>query len=302
MNVRESHRTRHLVIRLDRGDELPASLVRALDEAEARSGFLTGVGVLESAVLRQADHSQRRFDVPCEVVSLTGNVAVIDGAASVRLSAVLSRETELGLGTFGGQLLAATALSLELHVTVFDDLSLTRVADPRTGLPVLEARSPGASILRPAPPVEKAPPPVAEDRPSPPPPAPRAAPPPSPPPPPVALPRAEIHRPTPAAIPLPAAPALHAPTPVPAAPSEAVALPLKPQRPKDDIENFPDVGDLVIHFTFGEATVVGSEGDRIKMRQGRDGRVLEVSLTRLRIELLATEADGSRRFKLHRKN
>ncbi|MFT3764950.1 MAG: thrombospondin type 3 repeat-containing protein [Minicystis sp.] len=49
MNVRESRRTRHLVIRLDRGDELPAALVRALDEAEARSAFISGVGALEAA-------------------------------------------------------------------------------------------------------------------------------------------------------------------------------------------------------------------------------------------------------------
>jgi predicted DNA-binding protein with PD1-like motif len=109
MNVSEANRARHLVIRLDRGEELPTALVRALDKAEARAGFITGVGALEAAELAQYDQTRRtyerarRIDAPCEVLSLSGNVAVLDGGVSVRLWAVLSRETDVGLGTLAGQ-------------------------------------------------------------------------------------------------------------------------------------------------------------------------------------------------------
>lgn len=48
MNVAESRRVRHLVIRAERGEELPAALVRALDEAEARAGWVRGFGSLEA--------------------------------------------------------------------------------------------------------------------------------------------------------------------------------------------------------------------------------------------------------------
>jgi hypothetical protein len=94
--------------------------------------------------------------------------------------------------------------------------------------------------------------------------------------------------------------------PPPAAPPaptlEGPALPQKPQRPSQDLESYPDVGDTVMHFHFGECTVISSDGDRIRLRQDRDGRVREVALTMLRIEPATLGADGTRHFKLHRKN
>lgn len=304
MNVREAHRTRHLVIRLDRGDELPAALARALDEADAQSGFITGVGALEAAELAHYDQQTRAFDkprrldAPCEVLSLTGNVAHLDGAASVRLTAVLSRETDTGLQSFGGQLVWGRAFELELHVVVFDNLTLTRIADDRTGLPVLAGRSaidaghPRAPAAAPAQPAAPAAAPPA--------PAPPAAhtPPPAPPPaparpvtPPAAPPRTFTpDPPTPPAAP-PAAPAM-----------ESNAMPQRPQKPREDVENYPDAGNSVMHFAFGECTVLSSDGDRIRLRQDKDGRVREVALAMLRIEATSTGAEGARHFKLHRKN
>ena len=273
MNVHEARRTRHLVIRLDKGEALPGALVRALDEAEARSGFLTGVGSLESAELMHLDPARthgktRHIETPCELISLTGDVALLDGAAHVRLSALLSREGELGLETFGGQLVSARALSVELHVVAFDDLALLRVADERTGLPVLEARPASASALHP----------------------PAAAPSPSPTPPLASV----------GAIPLPGAPPAQHPSPPPA--PEAPVMPPKPQRPHDDVEVYPEVGDAVLHFTFGQCTVVGTDGDRIRLRKDKDGGVLDVVVTKLRIEPPTIGPDGTRHFKLHRKN
>jgi predicted DNA-binding protein with PD1-like motif len=272
MNVHEAHRVRHLMIRLDRGDELPAALVRALDEAEARSGFITGVGSVEAAELCCYDQAHgayektRRIDAPAEVVALSGNVAMLDGGASVRLSAVLARETDVGLATTAGQLVWGRVFSLELHVVAFDDLTLTRIADPRTGLPVLSARPSAASAV--------------------------AAP--------AAIPLAAPPAPPPAPAPAPAA-TLAAPSP--AAPAhEGPPVPQRPQKPQDDMEVYPEVGDVVMHFAFGECTVIGSDGDRIRLRQDKDGRVREVALTMLRIEPLPAGEDGGRRFKLHRKN
>jgi predicted DNA-binding protein with PD1-like motif len=260
MNVCEANRARHLVIRLDRGDELPAALVRALAHAEARAGFITGTGALEAAELAHYDQARRtyerarRIDAPCEVLSLSGNVAMLDGAASVRLSAVLSRETDVGLATLAGQLVWGRAFSLELHVTVFDDLALVRVADERTGLPVLDGRRAGASA---------------------------------------------ITEPRPATEPSPSEPQAvqafhHA--------NEGPALPARPQKLQQEHEEYPEVGDTVIHFHFGECTVVSSDGDRIRLRQDKDGRVLDVALTKLRIERVSAAPDGAKHFRLHRKN
>src|SRR5690348_14789115 len=120
MNVREAHRTRHLVIRLDRGEELPDVLVRALGEAEARSCWITGVGAVEAAEIALYDQHERaytktrRLDRPAEVIALSGNAALLDGTATVRLSATLARETDAGLDVVGGQLVWARVFALEL--------------------------------------------------------------------------------------------------------------------------------------------------------------------------------------------
>jgi len=312
MNITEARRTRHLVIRLDRGDELPAALTRALDEAEARAGWLTGTGAFEAAEIVLYDQAgrdfdrTRRIDAPCGVVSLSGNVAISEGALSLRLFTTLARETELGLQLAAGQLVWARAFSVELHMVVFDDLTLLRAADERTGLAVISAKSraatpPAAAPPAPAEPVRPAPPPPAEP--------PRAAPPapaepvrPAPPHP------AEPVRPAPphpaepvrAAPPPPAEPQRAAPPSPP--PAESPALPPKPVRPRDDIDVYPDVGDAVAHFHFGECTVISSDGDRIRLRQDRDGRVREVALSMLRIEPPTTLPDGRRHFKLSRKH
>jgi hypothetical protein len=157
----------------------------------------------------------------------------------------LARESELGLQVAAGELARARAYALELRVTAFDDVSLARVPDERTGLALLVAQ---AGVV--------------------------AAEPPRP-----------IAGPAPEGV-------------------AAAALPQKPVRPAQEAEEvYPEVGDLVTHFHFGECEVIGSDGERIRLRQERDGRVREVALTMLKIEPPSTDpATGRRHFRLARKN
>jgi predicted DNA-binding protein with PD1-like motif len=268
MNLVESRRIRHLVVRADRGEELPTALVRALDEAEARAGSISGVGTLEAAEIVDASHGSpprtRRIDTPVTVASLTGNVALEHGTTSVRLFVTLVREGELGVETFAGQLVWGRALSLELVVTAFDDLMLARMEDERTGAHVLHAapRS-GAAAMRP-------PSPLPPSTPEPPPPA----------------------RPITLAA------------PVPGEAPQAISPPARPARHQvETAEVYPETGDLVSHFHFGECEVLSSDGERIRLRQEKDGRVREVSLTMLKIESPTVDpASGKRHFKLARKH
>jgi hypothetical protein len=188
---------------------------------------------------------------------------------------MLSRETDVGLTTFAGQVVWARVFELELHVQVLDDVSLTRVADERTGLPILEAKRLGSALKLAA--------------------EPSASP-----------------APSPAAAAAPAASS--APVPAPAAPHNGgstsfpkpgAAMPQRPQREVEEQEEepVPDAGDVVLHFHFGECLVVSSIGEKIRIRQDKPGSpVLDVSLTKLRVELLDAAPDGTKRFKLHRKN
>jgi predicted DNA-binding protein with PD1-like motif len=273
MNIIEPRRTRNLLLRVDRGEELPSAVLRALDQAEARAAWIQGIGSLEAAELALFDQptrtygKARRIEGPSDILSLQGNVAVHEGAGFLRMSATLARETDVGLVIFGGELVWARAYAVELHVIAFDDLALSRSFDARTGLALLTSRG-GSDSVRPPPP--------------------------------------------PAPDPVRLASAAEPPRAPPAQPTYAVsaepspqgpALPTRPARPQVEVEVYPEVGDHVSHFHFGECVVVDSDGDRIRLRQERDGKVREVALTMLKIEPPTVDPEsGKRHFRLARKN
>lgn len=275
MNVAESKRVRHLVLHVERGEELPVALIRALHDVEAKAAHITGVGIVEAAELASIDPRGRstthRVDTPALVMSLAGNVAVEDGATNVHLYATFARQTDLGHQTLSGHVRWARASALDLFVTVFDDLVLERLTDEQGFAAALHATSRVSSGGAVRTPTEE---PSRE---------------------PAVAPVAAAPKPVVASADLdlklqPSAPALAPPARLP-----------KPQ--EDTTELYPDVGDVATHFHFGECEVISSDGERIRLRQIKDGRVREVSLTMLKIEAPTTDpATNKRLFKLSRKN
>lgn len=81
-------------------------------------------------------------------------------------------------------------------------------------------------------------------------------------------------------------------------------LPPKPVRRAADEQReiYPEPGDRVTHFAFGECLVESSDGDRISIKQDKDGRVREVSLAMLRIDPPQIDAEGRKHYRLQRKN
>lgn len=319
MNVQESNRTRTLTITLDRGDELPVGLIRALGEAEARSAWVVGTGTLEAAEIAVYDQTSRtwgptrRIETPTMLVSLTGNGAIESGVLVLNLTVVLARETDAGNEIIAGQLVWARAFAVELCVTAFDDFTLTRAADDRTGLAKLSGRR-SAAVLVEAPRAEAPAAPVRAEAPAP---SPARIELPAAPPARIELPAA-VARIEPPAAPVRATSA-YAPPPAQktdaaraalhygtstAAPAEAPTILTRPNRAnkQEQMDAYPEIGDAVGHFHFGECTVISSDGDRIRLRQDKDGRVREVALAVLKIEDPTILADGRRHFVLGRKN
>jgi len=65
---------------------------------------------------------------------------------------------------------------------------------------------------------------------------------------------------------------------------------------------YPDAGDVVEHFAFGRCEVVKSDGDRLHLRLGKDGRIKEIALEMLKVmPLPPVEGSAGRHFKLDRK-
>jgi hypothetical protein len=140
MIVFESRKARRVLVRLERGEELLASLAALAKEEKIRSAWIRGVGALEWVELDRHDQARRapeppqRFDTPCDVLTLEGHVATEDGEPTPVLFATLSRRTDNGVDVLGGRVVRAGVFAVELALEVFGDVRLERTADARTGL------------------------------------------------------------------------------------------------------------------------------------------------------------------------
>jgi predicted DNA-binding protein with PD1-like motif len=254
MHIIEPRRARKVLVRLDRGDELPGALLRALDQLEVKAGWVTAVGSVEAAELFVGE-AARSVAVPAEVVSLAGSLAQEEGESVLRVSCVLAADSAFGPALAAGRLVWARADTLDVCIDAFEDVALARAPDPRTGARALTPTAPG--VLDAARLEAKADPSPSDPQ--------RAEPPR----------RADPGAPVPAKI----------------------------ARRVDEPDLYPEPGDQVVHFHFGECEVILSDGDRIRLRQLKDGRVREVALSMLRIDPPAVDpATGKRTFPLLRKN
>ncbi len=82
-------------------------------------------------------------------------------------------------------------------------------------------------------------------------------------------------------------------------------MPLKPVKAQvaEEEHVYPDAGDTVEHFAFGRCEVVKSDGDRLHIRLGKDGRIKEVAIEMLKVTLLPPleGATTSKHYKLDRR-
>jgi predicted DNA-binding protein with PD1-like motif len=272
---------RHVLLRLAEPASLPAALLAELREEVVLAGWMRASGVLHDVVLRTiGGTSVRKLSGAVHVVALEGSVGLSQGDVTCGLRAVLARETDSGLETLAGELVVARIDVLEVLVTAFDDVTATRPAG-LAGVWQVEgaaAPAPSAPAARPVESPAQSPAPSAPVAP----PVTRAAPP--------------IE---------PAAPPTPKPSPTFSAPA---VMPRPVVRPKVEEEEatYPDAGDVVEHFAFGRCEVVKSDGDRLHLRLGKDGRVKEIALEMLRVTPLPPAEDApnqgmARHFKLDRK-
>jgi|GEM_PF-919696 len=307
---------RHLLLTLPEGARLPDALLAALRDEVVLGGWMRASGVLADVQLRALDPraagqgAARRIAGAVQAVTLEGSIGMASGDVSCGMRAVLAREGELGHETFAGDIVEARVVALEVLVTAFDDVTAERRLD-RSGVWIAEAS--GASAGANAPAARPAPPPQAAPS------EPRVAPataPSSPSPAPAPTPAAtsfsdvvraglESPPPAPAAPPPPAAPAAAAPPRPSPTFSVPGGMPMKPVRPvqaEEEEQQLPDAGDTVEHFAFGRCEVVKTDGDRLHVRLGKDGRIKEIALEMLKVSPLPpAEGQTSRHWKLARK-
>jgi hypothetical protein len=260
--------SRHLLFKLDSG-QLPGDVLARLRDEIVVAGWLRANGTLEDVELRVGG-ATRKIAGTLHAISIEGSIGLANGDVTCGLRAVLARETDTGHETLAGEIVSARVTALEGHAIALDDVTATRKNGFLDTLAVSATPAPSAPAVVAAPP----------------PPPPRSAP---------SVP-----------APAPSEPAVEKPKPSPTF-SAPTALPMKPFKPAavaEEEQVYPDAGDIVEHFAFGRCEVVKSDGDRLHIRLGKDGRIKEVALEMLKVTPLppVEGSDGTQKhFKLDRK-
>lgn len=278
--------SRHLILRLDETARLPESLLAALRDEVVLAGWLRASGVLTEVELRCFDARgggpgpARRIAGPIQAVVLEGSIGLSRGDVTCGLRVVLARETESGLETIAGEIVDARVTALEVMVTALDDVAVARQLDS-TGIWMLDPSGNSQRASTQAPPAHVAPPPRQPETPA----WKDAV-------------RAAETEPPPAGL-------RPGPKPAPSPSFTAAAIPQRPAKPKFDetAEHiYPDAGDIVEHFAFGRCDVVKSDGDRLHLRIGKDGRIKEIALEMLKVTRLPpVEGATGNHYRLDRK-
>lgn len=270
-----STQTHTIFFKLQTGDSLVDALGQKLRECAVATGTLHAHGVLEHVELRTFAPStktlgaSRAISGAVHALTVDGTIGLSEGSPHTVLRAVLSRETDSGIETLSGVITSARVVAMEVVVTSAQDLALPLVHDGRAGIALVSS-----STTSPTSPQHATPTPRPVD--------------------------------TSGGSAWAEAVATSAAQPAIKSPTQN-ALPARPPaRPAVVEENvdqvFPEAGDLVQHFAFGTCEVLRSDGDRLHLKVGKDGRIREIALEMLKVTLLDADASGKPRlFKLDRK-
>ena len=146
----ESRHTRRFVGRIERGEDVLASLKRFAMGERIRAAWVRMTGIVEWVEVTEWDSNKevlrapRRIEGPLTLLAGEGNISFRLGEPFVEMRAALSRETDMGVQTVGGQLVVVSALSVEFMIEVFEDVRLDRDEERETGLSVWKGeKTPG---------------------------------------------------------------------------------------------------------------------------------------------------------------
>ena len=126
-------------IKLDKGEEIISTITTFANELCLKSGFLTGIGALRDLEIGYFDMKKAKYDIKkmdgeYELLSLMGNLGVVDGKVNPHLHVVLGDDK---FQCYGGHLLKGyIAITCEL-VLAATDMRLERIYDDETKLKLL---------------------------------------------------------------------------------------------------------------------------------------------------------------------
>jgi predicted DNA-binding protein with PD1-like motif len=133
------------IIRLDAGEKIIESLKSLCEQDKIGAGVLNGLGAVSEAELGWFDRDSKDYRTvhiqePCEIVSLHGNVSLLEGKPYLHCHIALGDRT---FGVRGGHLReAVVSAACEIILTRFFD-EIGRKKDETTGLYLLDLKPEG---------------------------------------------------------------------------------------------------------------------------------------------------------------
>jgi uncharacterized protein len=127
------------ILRFDSGEDVILELLNYCTEKGITAAFFSGLGACGEILLSYYDlqtksYVDRSFSEDLEIISLTGNVAVLNGNHVIHAHGVFSRRDYSTLGGHINKLVVSA--TCELHLTELEG-SMERKFDKKTGLNLL---------------------------------------------------------------------------------------------------------------------------------------------------------------------
>ncbi|MBP9718227.1 DNA-binding protein [Candidatus Gracilibacteria bacterium] len=130
----------HYVLRLTLGEDFMTSVVAFAKEHTITAASFTAIGATQKLTLgyyelQKKTYIDRSFSEDLEIVSITGNIALKDGAPVIHAHGVFSNQE---MQTFGGHIKQLiVGASCEIALTVYNG-TIERAMNEEVGLPLMK--------------------------------------------------------------------------------------------------------------------------------------------------------------------
>lgn len=127
------------LLRIERGEELISAILKFLEQEQVFSGLIFGIGAVQSVELGfyhldKKEYEWKKFMTPLEIVSFSGNIALVEQTPSVHVHGVFS---DSKFQTFGGHVKEAiVGATAEIILAPLD--TITRTFNDEIGLKLLD--------------------------------------------------------------------------------------------------------------------------------------------------------------------
>jgi len=125
-----------IVLRLDGGDEIAASIIKVCSTEKIGSALVSGIGACRKAEIghynpKTKEYKTKKLSEALEIVSLSGNITMLDGKPAAHLHIVLAKED---FSAVSGHLMKAEIYPTCEITLILRDVKVRREKDEKTGL------------------------------------------------------------------------------------------------------------------------------------------------------------------------